>query len=148
LKLICKRKSCGQNDVVISWQPYSLGLRITKMWYCQAPSNQIRFMKALLIHFGRRRGFYTILKNLPVTPAPADAFFLPPSIRRQMLDEKSPQTSAEGSPETSVAVASGHERFEVIGSALFASPSHTRGGCLRSKTAGSAIPALKNAGRR
>jgi hypothetical protein len=44
-----------------------------------------------------------------------------------MLDEKSPQTSAEGNPETCVVVARGHGNFEVIGSALFASPlSHPR----------------------
>jgi hypothetical protein len=65
-----------------------------------------------------------------------------------MLDEKSPQTSAEGNPETCVVVASGHESFEMIGSALFASPLHTRGGCIRSEPAGGGIPALKNAGRR
>jgi hypothetical protein len=39
-----------------------------------------------------------------------------------MFDQKSPQTSAEGNPESGVAVASRHESFAVIGSALFAFP--------------------------
>ena len=74
-----------------------------------------------LIYFGKRRGFYKTLKDLPVAPAPAVGFYLPPSIRRQMLDDKSPQTSVEGNPETCDVVARGHESFEVTGSALFVS---------------------------
>ena len=107
----------GPSELVSGWQAL-LKILLLRMQPFLRPGRLVTFQTLK----PEERDFFRRLHQAVAMPASAVGFYLPPSVRQQMLGEKS---QASGETDAGVVIASRPEHQAIIVNALFAHPPFT-----------------------
>ncbi len=130
-----QRAGTGHSEIVAGWQSMLQDM-LTRMQPFLKPGSIVTFQQLLP---DEKVFFDRLVDEVPV-PTVAQAFYLPPSVRHQMMGGQAGDSDDIGLSDAGVLVASRVDNHDVIVNALFALRLlHAGGGCLRTGTTGGGV---------